>query len=513
MSLRLLTLYLLLLLAAPGASLLASEEAATSVGDDALAPYRELLSSPGTASRLQGLRKLMEERPEGTTALLEDYLWDSNKAFRRSVLHALVMVGDSEALVALDRVLTDPNPVLRAEAVRAITDWPGAEGRDRLRRAVSDPDTDVAVGALEGLTSRKEVGKGDLILPVLEREDEYVLRAAALALRETSYREAIPALTRVALLYPRLAATPSIDTIARLGGPEAVSALIELSDPGVLLFLRQAALRGLARTPGERATEYLLGVATLPESGLEPEPAAVRREAALALSAQVEFLPPRGTRVAALLDDPEPEIRQAVLRLLREIALPEATERVRALAGDPEGDAEERALALRVLVAFDTETAWKLAASLASEGDELEAKIQAVELLAELSAEPGPRGALLRLTASDDPAVSSLALESLRGRLEPGDVTAITAAAASEDPLVRATVCDLLGQAGSREAVPTLASLMGDAEPTVRQAAATSLGSLGGEAARQALAEHRMDPDAGVRSAVKQALSRLGSGS
>lgn len=476
----------------------------------ALVHYREGLEARGTGPRLEALKALMNDRPEGTVDLLGQYIQDPNSRFRRSVLDSLVILGGEEALAHLDRALVDENPLVRTDATRALAAWPGTVSTERLERALGDPEGSVVVAAVEALTERDAAGHLRLLIPLLESRDDYVVRAAALAVRRAGSPEAVPALARAAAVGRPLSAVPATEAIGHIGGPEAVAALSRLAQPGLSSTVRQTAVQGIGQNPSAKATSLLLDLAEGPASGEETgqEERVLRRIAVLALPGQGDHLEGQGARIAALLSDEDPQFRRAVLQTLRSAPLTEAESPVRAIVSDGEREAAERVLALRVLALYDPSGARSLAADFARRGD-LNLRLEAMQVLGADGDDAGSRQVLLSLVADPDPSVSALALDYLREGMGPGDVGSVARAATSQDAGVRASVCELLASSGATEAVPTLVSLLDDPEPGVRQAAASGLGRLGGEEAREALGTHRMDPDPGVRSAVKDALRAL----
>jgi HEAT repeat protein len=479
-----------------------------------LATYREALSSESMRTRLEGLTELLEARPDGAPALLGEFLGDPDRRFRRSVLDALVTLGDDEALAQLDRALADSHPETRADTLRAIAAWEGPAATLRLRESLSDPESMVVVAGVQGLIERDPSAHVDRLLPLLERPDDFVVRATALALMEAKSRDAIPALEKAANRASAFASPTAVEAIAGIGGPEAPAALIRLGGPGRSASIRQTAVSGLGQTPSPEAAAHLLTLLEPPGPGApeDPDRDAMRYPALGALRAQGEYLRPHAARVAALLGSPDPVVREGILRVIRTTRLAGASEAVRQMAADGQRDPKERIHALRALIPLDPDACLAIAAEL-TENEDPTVRLQAVELLGGQTERSEVRTLLLGMLADGDPSVVGLSLDALRGQVGPAEVPSLAAARATEDVGNRTVVAALLGQTGSGDALPPLLELLDDPEPGVRRAAASALGRLGRPEAREALTGRQLDPDPGVRGAVRQALADLQQGS
>jgi HEAT repeat protein len=225
-------------------------------------------------------------------------------------------------------------------------------------------------------------------------------------------------------------------------------------DPAV----RRVAMEMLAARPGEETLPVVL-------PGLRDHDPMVRA-AAVRGAAAGGALP----EVAALLGDPEADVRLAALDALDAAGLPpEHREAVRAALRDP--DAEVRARAAAVLL---------------STGHDADA-----------------RETLGSMARSDDPERRAAGIAALAGR---GDPEAIGAAVADPDPAVRRAAILALPEVLPPEAAGALVEALGDPDPDIRAGAAEGLVRLGDDA-RQPLEEALARP--GTEPGIMRVLARL----
>ncbi|APA89731.1 HEAT repeat domain-containing protein (plasmid) [Paraburkholderia sprentiae WSM5005] len=237
--------------------------------------------------------------------------------------------------------------------------------------------------------------------------------------------------------------------------------------------------------------------------------AEVREAAAQSLSAMKE--PASGHVLSRWADRPEPFVRRAVLRGLRELRFAQALDPALRALTDP--DADVRLEAVAVLGWLKDARALALLASIAANDASAEVRRAAVGALGFASA--------------DDRAIVDALLAALRDstwqvREEAattlGKLRAAAARAALVEALddaywqVRLRAARALGQLRDAQAAAPVAALLSQAISNLRKEAALALGELGSRGSLPALQAALDDRDPEVRKAVRIAIAQIEGG-
>jgi hypothetical protein len=221
---------------------------------------------------------------------------DLDTAARAWALAALAGSDDSTAVAARRfLVLNEQQPALRVAALRQMDHDTAPEGLAVVRGALRDPDADVRSRALATLESLAPDGIGPVALAMYRTDPAVSARAAGLAI------------------------------YARNAGPAALSTLLEAAAPGKALDIRAVAARGLAGLHDPAAVDALAELT-------DPvEPRGLRQQALMGLAATGDTA--RAVQVAGrALDDYDPLLASAAVRVLARLGTPAAKQRLQAAA-------------------------------------------------------------------------------------------------------------------------------------------------------------------------------------
>ncbi len=220
-------------------------------------------------------------------------------------------------------------------------------------------------------------------------------------------------------------------------------------------------------------------------------------------------------RLAALLNDPNPELRRTAAQALGKIARKEAVPALMGALRDPDaGVRRHAAWALGMIgedavgpdrsplasLLFDPDPGVREAAALALglTGDTQ----TGIELLLERVRESG--------TPSDSKRLAAASLGGMEARTA---VPVLTKLLADPDARVRRWAVAALGEIADRQTIAPLGQVLAkDPDPGVRIEAAFRLGKFGGEAAGPALTAALKDPNADVRRLAEAAVKELRGG-
>jgi tetratricopeptide (TPR) repeat protein/HEAT repeat protein len=423
-------------------------EAATEPRVRASAAHAAALSAENRLAAIVALGRLAD--PRGFSAL-ESASASGAPAPRAAAIWGLGRIADPRASAILQRALTERVPDIQAAAClglgRRASDDPTVALLIRLARDPARPPI-VRRAAAFALGQPGRTAATPALLDLLDAGDAELSRAAASALARAGDPRALPALLARALL-PRkfaladaeaplaalgvwLAARPLPDEARLVGGELNLSDLLtdlaETPAPADLARLWRAHTRTLADLLGETLTHGgelrrdALAVldsrrdgpglgALAPQTDAQPsaELASALREVAL----------PLAERLAILLDDPDPEIRGAALRVLAKLDDARATP---ARVADAVADGSPPLTGAAVVAARQIRRSRPpLAASIAAAVGPLlsedataaswRRRLAAVEVLAELG--PPGRPFLDRAAADRHPVVRQAAREAL----------------------------------------------------------------------------------------------------
>lgn len=215
-------------------------------------------------------------------------------------------------LEQLNRALDDPDPIVVKNVLAAAAAAPGELDPDKVRNCLANPDREVRVMALQSIRElpvRKEQELADRLAPLTGDRDDIVRRELAATLARCG-AAGLPGL--------RLLAEDPVPAV-RLEAGRQLALMQDESAPAVLARL----LTDPAVDPDARAQLVnQLVILELPLGDLLRQlaaegPAVLRAAAVRALgNPRLPGQPPPPAFFLALLDDPQPDIRQAAARAL-----------------------------------------------------------------------------------------------------------------------------------------------------------------------------------------------------
>jgi cyclophilin family peptidyl-prolyl cis-trans isomerase len=371
-----------------------------------------------------------------------------------------------------------------------------------LRRAASDPRPEVRRAAALAAGRIRDPRAVPLLGELLADPDTAVAATAAFALGQVGDTAAVP------LLAPYAASVhlPEMPTVVG----EAAYALGKLGGPGAAQAIRELVWEGAGRPDArEGVGTALLGAARLPRwddpsflaPALHSPDPDLRWRAAYVLSRRP--FPAGTSRLAPLVGDSEPLVRQQVVRALTQ-PLVDSTgiDRDQALdlllgAAASDADPGVRVNAIRSIGTFEIPRAVAaLEALLAAEDPYL--AITAAESLGRLRAAAAPSAEPLARVAADGwrPVALRIAALAALPEIDPARAEAAAAAlAGAPEWRVRAAAARVYGALGPAER-PELAALAGDPD---RRVAAAAVGAI-------AAAADTLAPAPAVRERLRAAL-------
>ncbi|MBN1490174.1 MAG: HEAT repeat domain-containing protein [Phycisphaerae bacterium] len=169
-------------------------------------------------------------------------------------------------------LLEHPAAEVRLAAVGVLNRARGERVRNLLSRALSDPDADVREAAALGLALHHEAAALPTLVEMVHSTAEPAALAAAFALERVGGPDAVDALIRAAGGHPSLAVrAQAVDSLGLLGNKAAVPLLIECLRDERPLASRTAADRALERAVGALGTN-LESLGVMPEGGAVAPP-------------------------------------------------------------------------------------------------------------------------------------------------------------------------------------------------------------------------------------------------
>ncbi len=247
------------------------------------------------------------------------------RSFAPVVLAVLATAGitsDAQAFVwpnvpgRIAKALQSSDPVERRGAVKQARELPPELAEPLLRTALGDDDTEVRIGAAEGVSQLKLKGTGDIVIPWLSEKDPKLRLAACNVILVSPTPRAILALGRV------------------------------LGDPSPAVRLAAAHALGASESPD--AVSPLLG-------HLDDDAPEVRAEVATSLGklADVRAVLPLVSKVR----DGAPEVRKRVARALGSLGDARAVSALVLTLGDPNLDVRLESIRALGLLGSDDATA------------------------------------------------------------------------------------------------------------------------------------------------------------
>ena len=204
-------------------------------------------------ARREAVETLGESAPDGKTVeiLVKIARTDASRAVRQEAIETL---GDMEEVPEADRALRDlierhPDPDMQKEGVEALASSSRSKSFEALAEiARTHPQAEVREEAIDGLAQTEDSRAIDLLKTIaLKDPDPSLQRAAAEALGEAHpHAAAVKALGVIIWEHP----VPEIAV-------EAVEALGELDDPGVVPLLKEVVRRHPSISVQKKAVEML----------------------------------------------------------------------------------------------------------------------------------------------------------------------------------------------------------------------------------------------------------------
>jgi len=341
----------------------------------------------------QGRLRLMENSPDservsenanafyptpGALAALRAAQKDANPGVYRAATFALAIIGDLNALAALQPWLQDPDVKIRLEALdvlrnahrpeavpiiaavkdaspdvcrralQALVEYHTPEATDMLLAALASPEADLRRIAVHAFVSRKEPRAVEPLLALLQDPTPKVSLTACQALAYSGDPRAVEpllALLKSADAVWRITAVEALTQVDDPRVPDALAAILHDPDPNV----QQAAASTLAWRKDPRALDPLAVMlksvdvetrrntaATLEGSITNPRAVDLLLTALRDPDHHVRILALQSLNhctkervvpvIGALLDEPDFDIRRAAIQALEAIGLPAALE-------------------------------------------------------------------------------------------------------------------------------------------------------------------------------------------
>jgi HEAT repeat protein len=415
-----------------------------SVSEDALRTAALTLGRIGSPAAVPALLELLESAPEAMVA----------------VAGALGAIGDHRAFDPLLRLLDHPQAAVRQAAVGALSSIGHPGLRERVLALLESPTPEVRESAARIAAYFGYEGCVERLVALCKDEDAGVRRAAVenlACLDDPRIAAVVGEALRGAAAPERAAAARAL---ARLEPGDAAPLLPgALADPD--LWVRYYAARSAGAARLAELAPALVEVA-------RQDPAVPVRIAAVQALGEVGS----AASAAALADDPEPEVRLAVLAVLAGTADEEALRVLRpALAADDE------TVRRAVLEGLGPEAAGALgdevAAAARAARDPATARAAAYALLRAGSPESQRR--LCALAA--EPALRDTCVEVL-ARTPAGGMELLAGALREGDAAAREAILAALPHLAAPAAARLAAAVLDDPAPTVRRAAALALSRL-----------------------------------
>lgn len=430
-------------------------------GDVVVDPLLVLLGdSSHHAARAWAANVLGEVGSQRAFPALVRSLDDPDDEVRAKVATALGRLRDPRAVPPLlEHLLTDPAPFVRARIASTLAQFGGPEVIDRLVRSLGDSAWWVRMRGVEALEQIGSMAEGPLLMALNDPDPEIRQRAAV-----SLERLGLPAhlLREIESNDQGDAASQTLVRLASAGTRELVAELLLHASPRV----RHAVITAIRQARRSDVAPELAQIA-----GNDPQPE-LRRAA---------FDTLRGARAEASLttalsglDDPDPGVRIAAIRLVGEIGDRSVNDNVRSLTSDP--DPGIRVAAARALGRLGGKTA-----------------------------EPD----FVRLLGDPEPRVREAAVHAAAGAGLRPLVPAISERLGDSDEGVRLAAARALGVLADRAAVPALLDAFRDASPDLKHSITLAVSRLDMPSLTELIARLVESGDRGSRLAVARSLGQL----
>jgi HEAT repeat protein len=407
---------------------------------------------------------------------------------------ALGKIGDRRAFDALLELLGHADAAVRQAAVAAINSLGHPEMRERAALLLNDPDPQVRESAVKIAGYFGYPQCTDLLLERCKDEEEIVRRAAIEHIPYLEDDRVVPTLIDAIENGPARVRAAAASAFAQVESTDALPHLIgALNDPDA--WVRYFAARSIGHHRYDECVDALTEVA-------RADGASQVRIAAVDSLGKIG-----GPRSAAVLtplaESPDADLARAALKSLGQIGHPDSLSPLLKALRSPV--VELRLEALKALGARGgKEEVEAIQWTAAADTDNRVAEA-AIDALAR-TATPEAIVALIDLTA--EPTRREASVEAL-ARLGEQKIELIGQGLEHAQPSVRRTVVEALRRMKHPTASQILEGALEDQDATIRLSAVQALAHLGSRRAeRKLLAMMRADPDQTVRRAAQKALSR-----
>ena len=284
----------------------------------------ELATRDDEPVRRAAIEQLAQLDDPRATAAVADALARGSSGVRAAAARALSHFGGGDALPPLRAACADPDPWVRYFAARSL-------GRHRTVDAVPtlvalatrDPVPPVRIAAVEALTSIGDARGIDAVLPLASDPDVEVARAALVALGAARGRESLEILLAALQRGERTVTVAALAALGRRATPAAVAGIAALAHSGDDPVVHAAAVEALARIGGEEAVGALVSLTAEP------------RRAPMAVAALARLGADQVKWVGRGLAHEDPGVRCAVIEALGRMRHPHATPLLAGALEDP----------------------------------------------------------------------------------------------------------------------------------------------------------------------------------
>gem|GEM_PF-7096169 len=483
----------------------------------------DVLKKIGTEDAVKNLLKML--RSEKTTSNSE------------KICMALGEIGGERAAKGLSQNILHRDMKIRLAAVQALGNIQNDISRKALRKALRDDDEDIVTAAIQGLARFKtpdvikdltraapgdapfqihaEVIKAlklidhpesvDALVKILERAENVNVKIEAVkALGDMKAGEAVEPITREIKRYigseerdVRKFLRSTIETLAKIGGPETEDAMILLTRSKIQ-DIRQDALAKMGGFTGEAAVKTLTRACS--------DPVAAVRLSALR-SIRNSLHPDAVSAVTRLLKDPDDKVRLLAIETLGDYALPETAAD---LARDYDDEKSYRA-AVVALSGIDSKDSRRFLLK-ALEHPDGEIRLCALAGLG-LPWARGDREVAKKLIAYlevEETAPYRLAAIAALGNTAADEAITKLQELCNSDTVPEALAAvEALGHTKSERAAGFLLKILKTCRYSIKEKVIYALGEIGCEEAVEPLAKLLKEKDSGIKSISIEALGKF----
>lgn len=218
---------------------------------------------PGVRSRTVDV--LASEQRQDTIPVIEQAIADRDPVVRRKAIEALATLKQRDAAVMMEERLQDSDPRMRAAAVAFVLNLGRPEAKERARSVLEallrDPDWRVRREGVKALGYLDEEMGEELLIQVFYDAERMVVREAIRSARQRQKRGhrcalSIPVL--IALMGDRGFKHEAREAIVAHGDRAVDSLVMFMNSPDEQIWVRRAIPKTMARMGGPRAVQALM---------------------------------------------------------------------------------------------------------------------------------------------------------------------------------------------------------------------------------------------------------------